>query len=54
MDISISKKLATKQRHQGQLKLDQKSKLTQLDKRFQAVPSITDLKVFYHYNKVVQ
>ena len=54
MDVSISKKLAKKQRHQGQLKLGQTSKLTQLDERFRAVPPITDLKVFHHYSKVVQ
>ena len=54
MDVSIPKKLAKKQRHQRQLKLGQTSKLTKFDERFQAVPPITDLKVFYHYSKVVQ
>ena len=54
MEISISKRLAKKRRHQGHLKLGQTSKLTQLDERFWAVPSFTDLKLFHHYSKVVQ
>ena len=54
MNVNKPKKLAKKQQHQGQLKLGQTSKLTQLDERFRAVPPITDLKVFHHYSKVVQ
>ncbi len=54
MDMNIPKQLAKKQRHQGQLKLGQTSKLTQLDERFRVVPLFTDLKLFQHYSKVVQ
>ena len=54
MDVSISKQLAKKQRHQGQLKLSQTNKLTQLDEHFRAVPPITDLKLFQHNSKIVQ
>ena len=54
MDVNIPKKLPKKQWHQEQLKLGQISKLSQLDKRFQAVPLITDLKIFQHYSKVVR
>ncbi len=46
MDVSIPKQLAKKRRHQGQLKLGQTSKLTQLDKRFQAIPPFTNWKLF--------
>ncbi len=54
MEVSIPKRLAKKRRHQGQLKLGQTSKLTQLDERFRAVPLFTDLKLFQYYSKVVQ
>ena len=54
MEVSIPKQLAKKRRHQGQLKLGQTSKLTQFDERFQAVPLFTDLKLFQHYNRMVQ
>ncbi len=54
MEVSIPKQLAKKQRHQGQLKLGQTSKLIQLDERFQAVPPFMDLKLFQHYSKVMQ
>ncbi len=54
MEVSIPKRLAKKRRHQGQLKLGQTSKLTQLDERFRAVPPFTDLKLFQHYSKVMQ
>ena len=54
MEVSISKQLAKKRRHQGQLKLGQTSKLTQLDERFRALLLFTDLKLFQHYSKVVQ
>ncbi len=54
MDVSIPKQLAKKQWHQGQLKQDQTSKLTQLDERFRAVLPFTDLKLFQYYSKVVQ
>ena len=46
--------LAKKQWDQGQLKLGQTSKLAQLNKCFQVVFLITDLKIFQHYNKVIQ
>ncbi len=52
--MSISKQLAKKRRHQGQLKLGQRHKLTQLDERFWAISLFTDLKLFQHYSKVVQ
>ena len=54
MKVSIPKQLAKKQRHQGQWKLGQINKLTQIDERFQAVPSFTDLKLFHHFSKLVQ
>ena len=54
MEVRILKQLAKKQRHQEQLKLGQRGKLTQLDERFRAVPLFTDLKLFQHYSKVVQ
>ena len=53
MDVNISKQLAKKRRHQGQLKISQISKLTQLDEYFQAVFLFKDLKLFQHYSKVV-
>ncbi len=46
MNVSIPKQLAKKRRYQGQLKLGQTSKLTQLDERFWAVLSFTGLKLF--------
>ncbi len=54
MDVSIPKQLAKKRRHQGQLKLGQTNKLTQLDEYFRAVPLFIDLNLFQHYSKVVQ
>ncbi len=54
MDVSIPKYLVKKRWQQGQLKLGQISKLTQLDERFRAISPFTDLKLFQHYSKVVQ
>ena len=54
MEVSIPKQLAKKQRHQGQLKLGQTSKFSQLNERFRAVSLFTNWKLFQHYNKVVQ
>ena len=44
--MSMPKQLAKKQRYQGQSKLGQIKKLTQLDERFWAVLPFTDLKLF--------
>ena len=54
MDVNIPKQMAKRRWHQGQLKLGQTNKLTQLDERFQAVPLFMDLKLLQHYSKVVQ
>ncbi len=54
MDMSIPKQLAKKRQYQGQLKLDQTSKFTKLDKHFQAIALIIDLKLFQYYSKVIQ
>ena len=54
MEMSIPKQLAKKQRHQEQLYPGQIDKLNQLDERFRAILTFTDLKLFQHYNKVIQ
>ena len=54
VEISRAQLLAKKQEHNGQLRLGQTSKVSQLDKQFYNVPPFPDLKLFRHYSKVVQ
>ena len=52
--VSRPRLLAKKRGHDGQLRLGQTSKVSQLDERFRNVPPFPDLKLFQHYSKVVQ
>ena len=51
--VSKPRLLAKKQGHDGQLRLRQTNKVSQLDKQFRNVPLFPDLKLFQHYSKVV-
>ncbi len=46
IEVSIPRRLTKKQGDEGQLKLGQTSKVTQLDERFRAIPLFLDLKLF--------
>lgn len=52
--VGKPRRLAKKRGQDGQLRLGQTSKVTQLDERFRVVPPFPDLKLFQHYSKVVQ
>ena len=54
VEVSRPRLLAKKRGHDGQLRLGQTSKVSQLDKRFRNIPPFPDLKLFQHYSKVVQ
>ena len=54
VEIRRPRLLAKKQGHDGQLRLGQTSKVSQLDEQFRNILPFPDLKLFQHYNKVVQ